>query len=185
MQSLKFLNFYRLHAPRGCSATPPMTSTTRKFLTLNLGSKFRYSGRNELKKPNEKHLDKVDQADLSRNTALRRTLPLHLEPANITDEQKRTVPRLASPETSSIGSSVHSNGGLKPKPGQGQVPPASVPKRGQVDPDATPTNSHTSLAHRAIESFNHRVQSLSSKLPKKAWADEPTSDDEGEHSDKI
>ena len=80
-----------------------MTSTTRKFLTLNLGSKFRYSGRNELKKPNDKHLDKVDQTDLSRNTALRRTLPLHLEPANITDEQKRTVPRLASPETSSIG----------------------------------------------------------------------------------
>ena len=48
-----------------------------------------------------------------------------------------------------------------------------------LDLDVTPTNSHQSLAHRAIESFNNKVQSLSSKLPKKAWQDEPTSDDEG------
>ena len=173
-------SFFRLHAPRGCSATPPMTSTTRKFLTLSLGSKFRYSGRgHELKKPSSDTIDTVPE--MSRTSAMRRTLPLHLEPANISDEQpKRPVPRLASPETSSIGSSVHSNGGLKPKPGQQGGPHLpSAPKRGQVDPDATPTNSHTSLAHRAIESFNNKVQSLSHKMPKKAWADERTSDDEG------
>jgi len=37
----------------------------------------------------------------------------------------------------------------------------------------------TSLAHRAIESFNNKVQSLSTKLPKKAWQDDLGSDDEG------
>ena len=176
-------SFFRLHAPRGCSATPPMTSTTRKFLTLSLGSKFRYSGRgHELKKPSSDTIDTVPE--MSRTSAMRRTLPLHLEPANISDEQpKRPVPRLASPETSSIGSSVHSNGGLKPKPGQQGGPQLpSAPKRGQVDPDATPTNSHTSLAHRAIESFNNKVQSLSHKMPKKAWADDRASDDEGKVS---
>ena len=45
---------------------------------------------------------------------------------------------------------------------------------------ASSSNSSTSLAHRAIESFNNKVQSLSTKLPKKAWQEEVTSDDEGE-----
>ena len=96
------------------------------------------------------------------------------------EEASKKVPRLASPETSSIGSSVHSNGGLKAAAAK-SASAASVPKRGQqqTDLEVTPTNSHQSLAHRAIESFNNKVQSLSSKLPKKAWQDEPTSDDEG------
>ena len=43
-----------------------------------------------------------------------------------------------------------------------------------------PTNtSGSSLALRAIESFNNKVQSLSTKLPKKAWQEDITSDDEG------
>ena len=53
------------------------------------------------------------------------------------------------------------------------------PKRGQKDETQTNSSSHSSLAHRAIESFNNKVQSLSSKLPKKAWQEDPTSDDEG------
>jgi len=137
-------------------------------------------------------VDKVD-TNISRTSALRKTLPLHLEPAtsNILastttsggqEEASKKVPRLASPETSSIGSSVHSNGGLKAAAKTSNVTSTtSVPKRGQQQSDleVTPTNSHQSLAHRAIESFNNKVQSLSSKLPKKAWQDEPTSDDEG------
>ena len=204
-------SFFRLHAPHATPTQPTgNTSTgsglrgrspnTKKFLTLNLGSKFRYSGRGmEFKssvtpegtlKPISTS-DKVD--NISRTSALRKTLPLHLEPASSNilastasggqEEASKKVPRLASPETSSIGSSVHSNGGLKAasKPLSSNVSAASVPKRGQqqTDLDVTPTNSHQSLAHRAIESFNNKVQSLSSKLPKKAWQDEPTSDDEG------
>lgn len=173
-------SFFRLHAPHSTShsrsATPPSntSSTSKKFLTLSLGSKFRYSS-------HRKSMDTkpvIDTVDISRNSVLRKTLPLHLEPVNAASNEDKKVPRLASPETSSIGSSVHSNGGLKAKP-------ASImpPKRGQQqanNEEVTPTNSHHSLAHRAIESFNHKVQSLSSKLPKKAWQEEPTSDDEGE-----
>ena len=103
----------------------------------------------------------------------------------------RPIARLASPETSSIGSSVHShNGGLKPKLPMAATPNSVVagqqqqpPKRGQKDETQTNSSSHSSshqsLAHRAIESFNNKVQSLSSKLPKKAWQEDPTSDDEG------
>ena len=41
------------------------------------------------------------------------------------------------------------------------------------------TTGGQSLAHRAIESFNNKVQSLSTKLPKKAWQEDVVSDDEG------
>lgn len=184
-------SFFRLHAPHGSNSvnsvlTTPPTSTTmtsaKKFLTLSLGSKFRYSGRTEFSSKNKTvPVEAVEKlpVDISRTSVLRKTLPLHLEPvANVENDKK--VPRLASPETSSIGSSVHSNGGgLKAKSTSASVV-TTVPKRGQQQPEeVTPTNSHQSLAHRAIESFNNKVQSLSSKLPKKAWQDEPLSDDEG------
>ena len=201
-------SFFRLHAPHVTqprpqrSTTPPAAAinTAKKFLTLSLGSKFRYSGRGtEIKsKTPEGTLKPLDTVDISRTSALRKTLPLHLEPctgvntpgSNLTvpvGGEDKKVPRLASPETSSIGSSVHSNGGLKAKTGSsGSVLTSGLPpKRGQqlpADAEVTPTNSHHSLAHRAIESFNNKVQSLSSKLPKKAWQDDPTSDDEGERN---
>ena len=198
-------SFFRLHAPHAtpaASAASTATSglrgrspNTKKFLTLNLGSKFRYSGRgtefkSSITPEGTLKPENFDKVDLSRTSALRKTLPLHLEPSATSintveaisggqNDTSKKVPRLASPETSSIGSSVHSNGGLKAKANSA----ASVPKRGQQQPtsdlEVTPTNSHQSLAHRAIESFNNKVQSLSSKLPKKAWQDEPTSDDEG------
>ncbi len=183
-------SFFRLHAPhsvqaRQRSVTPPSLTSAKKFLTLSLGSKFRYSGRSEIKPKTPDPISRsADKVDISRTSMLRKTLPLHLEPAtplNVNSEESKKVPRLASPETSSIGSSVHSNGGLKAKTGPNGN---SVPKRGQqqiaTTEENTPTNSHQSLAHRAIESFNNKVQSLTTKLPpKKAWQDEPTSDDEG------
>ena len=198
-------SFFRLHAPHATSAQATTSGggssglrgrspTTKKFLTLNLGSKFRYSGRGtEFKSMTvtpEGTLKPIDKVDISRTSLLRKTLPLHLEPPTVSaaaaassvhgGQEDKKVPRLASPETSSIGSSVHSNGGLKAAAAK-SASAASVPKRGQqqTDLEVTPTNSHQSLAHRAIESFNNKVQSLSSKLPKKAWQDEPTSDDEG------
>ena len=64
-------------------------------------------------------------------------------------------------------------------------PISEPPKRGHHEDNvttSTPTasnHSHSSLAHRAMESFNNKVQSLSTKLPKKAWQEEVVSDDEG------
>ena len=58
------------------------------------------------------------------------------------------------------------------------------PKRGQKE-ETSSHSSHQSLAHRAIESFNNKVQSLSSKLPKKAWQEDPTSDDEGKQRSTL
>ena len=91
---------------------------------------------------------------------------------------------MASPETSSIGSSVHSNGALKANGLKPSAPSLSTLLGGS---NAGSGGSSSSLAHRAMESFNHRVQSLSTKLPKKAWQEEETtgereraSDDEGE-----
>ena len=93
--------------------------------------------------------------------------------------------RLASPETSSIGSSVHSNGSvLKPLSKPPTAPPLGPAQGGGVGSGGASigsgSNSTVSLAHRAIESFNNKVQSLSTKLPKKAWQDDVTSDDDGE-----
>ena len=95
--------------------------------------------------------------------------------------------RLASPETSSIGSSVHSNGSvLKPLSKPPTAPPLGPAQGigGEVGSGGpsigSGSNSTVSLAHRAIESFNNKVQSLSTKLPKKAWQDDVTSDDDGE-----
>ena len=59
------------------------------------------------------------------------------------------------------------------------------PKRGQKEETSSHSSSHQSLAHRAIESFNNKVQSLSSKLPKKAWQEDPTSDDEGKQRSTL
>ena len=58
---------------------------------------------------------------------------------------------------------------------QNQQPSTAQPSQ----PPATTTTSGSSLALRAIESFNNKVQSLSTKLPKKAWQEDITSDDEG------
>ena len=92
--------------------------------------------------------------------------------------------RLASPETSSIGSSVHSNGALKIAGGANGGLRPSAPSLstllGGSNNGSGSGGSASSLAHRAMESFNHRVQSLSTKLPKKAWQEEAASDDEGE-----
>ena len=155
-------SFFRLHSPK---AQP------RKSL-LNLRSKFRYSGRSDYQaRPfgaaatNNKTntLNSVRSAPaFGRSTPSRRTLPVTLD-------NKMPVPpppRLASPETSSIGSSVHSNGKHKPSA------PSLVTILKDGGNHSAGSNSSTSLAHRAIESLNHRVQSFSTKLPKKAWQEE-------------
>ncbi len=185
-------SFFRLHSPK---------APQKKFLLMNLGSKFRYSGRTEYQ-----HHQTTTATDggatssggskvlrsLTRSTPNRKTLPVSLESGK--RDGKGRVPRLASPETSSIGSSVHSNGALKPlRPTapslstiQGGVPSAGA-AAGAAGASGgggggSGSNSTVSLAHRALESFNNKVQSLSTKLPKKAWQEEVTSDDEGEQT---
>ena len=221
-------SFFRLHSPK---------VAPRRFL-LNLGSKFRYSGRTEFQThgvqtggsgPNSKspgpQPPPASGAKFPRSTLSRKTLPLNLEssstkPTVTPNTGTGKAPKLASPETSSIGSSVHSTtgGGLKPvKPSA--PPPITIPntqqqavQRGQEagnnsinggmngsswsqsssstmniqNQTSTPSAQHqptttsgSSLALRAIESFNNKVQSLSTKLPKKAWQEDITSDDEG------
>ena len=225
-------SFFRLHSPK---------VAPRRFL-LNLGSKFRYSGRTEFQThgvqtggsgPSGKSPQPPPPPSAGgkfpRSTLSRKTLPLNLESSAVKSTTPLAptggsgkAPKLASPETSSIGSSVHSTtgGGLKPvKP----PPPITITntqqpevQRGQEagrntsvngmngstwsksssstmnlqhhpstttqtqqQPPATTTTSGSSLALRAIESFNNKVQSLSTKLPKKAWQEDITSDDEG------
>ena len=224
-------SFFRLHSPK---------VAPRRFL-LNLGSKFRYSGRTEFqthgvqtggsgpsgKSPGPQP-PPPSGGKFPRSTLSRKTLPLNLESSTTKPTTpiaptagSGKAPKLASPETSSIGSSVHSTtgGGLKP------VKPAAPPQitiptntqhqqgiqRGQevgnapsvngmngsswsqsssstmniqnqsstAQQPAPATTSGSSLALRAIESFNNKVQSLSTKLPKKAWQEDITSDDEG------
>ena len=81
---------------------------------------------------------------------------------------------------------MHSNGSvLKPLSKPPTAPPLGpVQGGGGVGSGGASigsgSNSTVSLAHRAIESFNNKVQSLSTKLPKKAWQDDVTSDDDGE-----
>ena len=79
---------------------------------------------------------------------------------------------------------MHSNGSvLKPLSKPPTAPPLGSAHGGVGSGGASTgsgSNSTVSLAHRAIESFNNKVQSLSTKLPKKAWQDEVTSDDDGE-----
>jgi len=170
-------SFFRLHSPK---------VAPRRFL-LNLGSKFRYSGRTEFQTSTSGQPMSAQAAEKSRfsRSPVRKTLPLNLSSSSTAvaaaaAAASGTAPRLASPETSSIGSSVHSNGGLKPVPLKPSAPPL-IPTRGQ---DSTSRNSQesttpTSLAHRAMESFSNKVQSLSTKLPKKAWQEDMVSDDEG------
>ena len=225
-------SFFRLHSPK---------VAPRRFL-LNLGSKFRYSGRTEFQThgvqtggsgPNSKspgpQPPPSSGAKFPRSTLSRKTLPLNLEsssskPAVPSAPNTGTgkAPKLASPETSSIGSSVHSTTGGPLKPVKPSAPPPiTIPntqqqavQRGQEaaganssinggmngsswsqsssstmniqnqlsTPSAQPQLTNTSgssLALRAIESFNNKVQSLSTKLPKKAWQEDITSDDEG------
>ena len=159
-------SFFRLHSPK---------VAPRRFL-INLGSKFRYSGRTEFQASTGTQPVSGDKSRFSRSP-VRKTLPLNLSSTAATASAS-AAPRLASPETSSIGSSVHSNGGLKiaqPKP---SAPPL-IPTRGQDSSSRNSQDSSTSLAHRAMESFSNKVQSLSTKLPKKAWQEDMASDDEG------
>ena len=152
-------SFFRLQSPK---------APGRKFSLLGLSSKFRYSGRTEFQTVSETALAGNSNNKSSSSSrwdrgffrspsrrVLRQTMP------NL--ERSRNM--LASPEHSSIGSSniSSSNGHLKP-PG--------------VPSDAKSTSSsRVSLAVRAYESFNNRVQSLGVRSPRKAWGDD--SDDDG------
>ncbi|CAB4065164.1 PTPN4 [Lepeophtheirus salmonis] len=159
-------SFFRLHSsPRINNATPSTSTAPRRFL-MTLGSRFRYSSRHDI------HTSPFGRSHSKK--FLRRTLPLNLETP--VQNSANRVPRLASPETSSIGSSVHSNGGNL-KPSAPIVTPIIV-ENTTTTPSERGHSSSGSLAHRAIESFNHRVQSLSTKLPKKAWQEDIMSDDE-------
>ena len=186
-------SFFRLHSPK---AAPH-----RMSLLMNLGSKFRYSGRTGVQGQQQHPQDGGKGGScksLTRMTPNRKTLPLSVEsgkkegksrvPRYVTRKRldaamffRNSLCRLASPETSSIGSSVHSNGSvLRPLSKPPTAPPLSSALGGGGASSGSGSNSTVSLAHRAIESFNNKVQSLSTKLPKKAWQDEITSDDDGE-----
>ncbi|XP_040569393.2 LOW QUALITY PROTEIN: tyrosine-protein phosphatase non-receptor type 4-like [Lepeophtheirus salmonis] len=159
-------SFFRLHSsPRINNATPSTSTAPRRFL-MTLGSRFRYSSRHDI------HTSPFGR---SHSKSFSEELPLNLETP--VQNSANRVPRLASPETSSIGSSVHSNGGSL-KPSAPIVTPIIV-ENTTTTPSERGHSSSGSLAHRAIESFNHRVQSLSTKLPKKAWQEDIMSDDEG------
>jgi tyrosine-protein phosphatase non-receptor type 4 len=146
-------SFFRLQSPQ----QPP-----RKFPVLwGLSSKFRYSGRTEFQTVSESALaanqsksrwDRAFFRSPSRR-ALRQTLP-NLE---------RTRQLLASPEHSSIGSSTK----------------GSSLSSTTLKPGGKPLNngSRVSLAVRAYESFNNRVQSLGVRSPRRAWGED--SDDDG------
>jgi len=147
-------SFFRLQSPK---------MPGRKFPLWGLSSKFRYSGRTEFQTVSESALasnqaksrwEKAFFRSPSRRV-LRQTMP----------NLDRTRNLLASPEHSSIGSSALgstlSNGQLKP--GSENLKPGS--------------GSRVSLAVRAYESFNNRVQSLGVRSPRRAWVDE--SDDDG------
>jgi len=165
-------SFFRLHSPK-----PQAASATKRFQLLTLGSRFRYSGRTEFQK-----MSAAGVAAFPRSAPSRRTLPL--EATATTSRTPSRPPRLASPETSSIGSSVHSNGRHRP-PTATTV--TSTGKSGLRGSQGSLGSGSSSLAHRALESFSSRVQSLSTKLPKRAWTEEgsagpaggTTSDDDG------
>ena len=145
-------SFFRLQSPK---------QPIRKFPVLwGLSSKFRYSGRTEFQTVSESALaasqsksrwERAFFRSPSRR-ALRQTLP------NL-DRAKQV---LASPEHSSIGSS---NKG-------------SSLSSATLKPGGKPvTGSRVSLAVRAYESFNNRVQSLGVRSPRRAWGED--SDDDG------
>jgi len=143
-------SFFRLQSPK----LPP-----RKFPLWGLSSKFRYSGRTEFQTVSESALassnsksrwDRAFFRSPSRRV-LRQTMP-NLE---------RAKQALASPEHSSIGSS---NKG-------------SSLSSATLQPAKPTTGSRVSLAVRAYESFNNRVQSLGVRSPRRAWGED--SDDDG------
>ena len=145
-------SFFRLQSPK----LPP-----RKFPVLwGLSSKFRYSGRTEFQTVSESAL--ASSQTKSRwergffrspsRRVLRQTMP-NLE---------RTKQLLASPEHSSIGSS-----------NKGSSLSSTTLKPG----GKSMTGSRVSLAVRAYESFNNRVQSLGVRSPRRAWGED--SDDDG------
>ena len=145
-------SFFRLQSPK----LPP-----RKFPVLwGLSSKFRYSGRTEFQTVSESALaashtksrwDRAFFRSPSRR-AMRQTLP----------NLDRAKQLLASPEHSSIGSS-NKGSSLSST----TLRPVGKPVSG----------SRVSLAVRAYESFNHRVQSLGVRSPRRAWGED--SDDDG------
>eukprot|EP00095_Tigriopus_kingsejongensis_P005119 snap_masked-scaffold759_size101470-processed-gene-0.15 protein:Tk05119 transcript:snap_masked-scaffold759_size101470-processed-gene-0.15-mRNA-1 annotation:"hypothetical protein Y032_0012g1687" len=148
--------FFRLHSP-------PRPTRPSSQVFYSLSSKLRQSGRGL----GEAALPWKNTSSFSRASPIRRTLPLSLEALH-----RDPPPRLASPETSSIGSSVHSNGKVK----------VSAPTLVTIMRDlGEGSNSNSSLAHRAMETFNHKVQSLSTKLPKKAWQEEEPGRDATDH----
>merc|ERR1719270_1384446 len=147
-------SFFRLQSPK---------APGRKFSLLGLSSKFRYSGRTEFQTVSETAIasnqaksrwERAFFRSPSRRV-LRQTMP------NL--ERSRNI--LASPEHSSIGSSTISS-----SVSNGHIKPPTE----NVKPNS---GSRVSLAVRAYESFNNRVQSLGVRSPRRAWGDE--SDDEG------
>ena len=72
------------------------------------------------------------------------------------------------PGSSTHGSTTQSNGAPKLGSSSTLKPPSQLLN-----------GSRVSLAVRAYESFNNRVQSLGGRAPRKAWADESVSDDDG------
>jgi hypothetical protein len=156
-------SFFRLQSPK---------LQAKKF-PFSLSSKFRYSGRTEFQTVSESGAanakskwDKGFFRSPSRRF-LRQTLPVNLE-------SRATAKNiLASPEHSSIGSSTH--GSTTQSNGAPKLGSSSTLK----PPSQLLNGSRVSLAVRAYESFNNRVQSLGGRAPRKAWADESVSDDDG------
>jgi len=161
-------SFFRLQSPR----------ISNKRFPFTLSSKFRYSGRTEYQTVNET-TSRTNTAGTgflggcssSARRGLRQTLPVNLE-------RRKNI--LASPEHSSIGSSNHhanstrSNGSLPPTSSANPLVTPSPSHPGKAPSEAS---SRVSLAVRAYESFNTRVQSLGVRVPRRAWTEE--SDDDG------
>jgi len=153
--------FFRLQSPK----TPG-----RKFPLWSLSSKFRYSGRTEFQTVSETALAN-NQSKTRWERAFFRTPSRRLLRQTMPNlERSRNL--LASPEHSSIGSS-NMTGSLS----SSQVKQtSSVMGSGTLKPG---TGSRVSLAVRAYESFNNRVQSLGVRSPRRAWGVEESDDDGG------
>jgi len=158
-------SFFRLQSPK---------LSSRRF-HFTLGSRFRYSGRTEFQAITEPThttsatMQRVTQFSAQNGSRqnFRQTLPLHLE---------RKQRMLASPEHSSIGSSkasqiVSSRSSCPPSSHAPSPPPSSLHQPSK--PRFSVTSSRVSLAVRAYESFNSRVQSLGVRVvPRRAWTEE-------------
>lgn len=150
-------SFFRLQSPR----------ISNKRFPFTLSSKFRYSGRTEYQTVSEPANRNTGFLGNTGRRALRQTLPVNLE-------KRKLI--LASPEHSSIGSSKHANSSRS----NGSLPPpSSLVTPSPTHPSKPPSeaSSRVSLAVRAYESFNTRVQNLGVRVPRRAWTEE--SDDDG------